>query len=267
MAEVLVDEGVALHVQRLAPTGGEDALASSRPLVVFLHGLVMDNLSSWYFTVATRASRDNPVLLYDLRGHGRSERPPTGYTLDDMVDDLGDLLDAEGADEPVELVGNSFGGTLALAFAARHPDRVSGLALVDAGHSAAGWGRRMAETLRLTGEARAQAIAENFQSWLGRHSKRKRTRLADTALGLVEGTSLVDDLERSHDLTPRELRDIACPALLVYGEASDVIDDGRALASALPDATLEVLPGCSHSVLWEATDHLRDRLLAWLARP
>ena len=125
----------------------------------------------------------------------------------------------------------------------------------------------MAETLRLKGEARARAIAENFQSWLGRHSKRKRTRLADTALALVEGTSLVDDLERSHELDERQLAAVRCPTLLVYGEDSDVVDDGRDLAACLHDASLEIIAGCSHSVLWEATDAIRERLLAWLERP
>ena len=64
MAEVEV-RGLKLHVQRLGEGG--------RP-VVFLHGLVMDNLSSWYFTVANPVAQQRSVLLYDLRGHGRSGR-------------------------------------------------------------------------------------------------------------------------------------------------------------------------------------------------
>ena len=55
----------------------------------------------------------------------------------------------------------------------------------------------MTSTLGLTGEARDQKIAASFQSWLGRHSARKRTRLAAAAEALVEGTSLVADLAAS----------------------------------------------------------------------
>src|SRR5205085_7975479 len=104
MADV-VARGVRFHVQRIA---GQEP--GPRPIVVFLHGLVMDNLSSWYFTVAPAMAKVADVMLYDLRGHGRSERPVSGYRLDDHVADLAALLDALGETRPVHLVGNSFGG-------------------------------------------------------------------------------------------------------------------------------------------------------------
>jgi pimeloyl-ACP methyl ester carboxylesterase len=65
MAEVTVD-GLRFHVQRI----GEGPSP-----VVFIHGLVMDNLSSWYFAAATQVARQHPVLLWDLRGP-RPQRPP-----------------------------------------------------------------------------------------------------------------------------------------------------------------------------------------------
>ena len=53
----------------------------------------MDNLSSFYCTLAGPVSRaGHEVLLYDQRGHGRSERPPGGYDRDTAVDDLAALL-------------------------------------------------------------------------------------------------------------------------------------------------------------------------------
>src|SRR5207248_1905261 len=124
------------------------------------------------------------VVLYDLRGHGRSERPAVGYTLADMVDDLGALLDALAIAEPVALVGNSFGGLLALAFASRHPQRVERVVLIDGHLGEDGWSAKMAATLELEGEARDRQIAASFSSWLGRHSERKSTRLAETATAL-----------------------------------------------------------------------------------
>jgi UDP:flavonoid glycosyltransferase YjiC (YdhE family)/pimeloyl-ACP methyl ester carboxylesterase len=251
--------GISFNVQRLGKGGG-------RP-VVFLHGLVMDNLSSWYFTVANRVARSREVILYDLRGHGRSDRTAEGYRIDDMVADLAALLDALDVHVPVALVGNSFGGQLAIAFAAAHPDRVEGLALVDAHVSAKGWGDAMAETLELEGEAADERIAESFASWLGRHSDRKRNRLAKAARALVYGTSLIPDLRASGELTDDDLRSIECRVLGIYGEQSDAIDRGRHLAATLPDCELRALPGCSHSVLWEATAEVRDQLVDWLTAP
>jgi pimeloyl-ACP methyl ester carboxylesterase len=245
------------HVQRLG-TGART--------VVFVHGLVMDNLSSFYFTLANPAAASASVVLYDLRGHGMSHRPPRGYRVADFVDDLAGLLAALAIDGPVQLVGNSFGGTLALAFAAAHPARVSGVVLVDAHDGAAGWGAQMQATLGLEGDARDAKIAESFASWLGRHSERKRTKLARAAEELVNGTTLVADLAASPPLDAAALARITMPVYAIYGEASDVIERGRALAAALPRCELVVLPGCSHSVLWEATAEVRTRVLAWLAR-
>jgi pimeloyl-ACP methyl ester carboxylesterase len=249
----VVANGVRHHVQRLG--GGART-------VVFIHGLVMDNLSSFYFTLANPVASVAEAVLYDLRGHGMSERPAGGYRVDDLVADLAALLDQLGVAR-ADLVGNSFGGLIALAFAAAHPARVSGVALIDAHDGTEGWAAQMTATLSLKGDARDGKIAENFQSWLGRHSERKRTRLAKNAEALVEGTSLIADLRAS---TPLDLTRIACPVLALYGEKSDVRDRGEQLARTIADCTLAILPGCTHSVLWEATAEVRRRIVQFASR-
>ena len=247
MADVVAN-GVRHHVQRLG-AGKRDHS------VVFVHGLVMDNLSSFYFTLANPVAEHADVILYDLRGHGMSERPPTGYAVRDFVADLHALLSELGV-ERADLVGNSFGGLLALAFASAHPDRVGKLALIDAHTGTDGWATQMTATLALQGEARDAKIAESFQSWLGRHSERKRNRLAQNARALVEGTTLVADLRESPPLS----LSIAAPTLALYGASSDVRADGERLTAQLPNCTFELFPGCSHSILWEATADVRDRV-------
>lgn len=265
MAEVTA-RGLRFHVQRLGVAAeGTSANAPPRPRVVLLHGLVMDNLSSLWFTLANPLATIAEVLLYDLRGHGKSERPASGYGLEDMMADLGAVLDALDVREPVFLVGNSFGGLLGLALAAHAPARVRGLVLVDGHLGEQGWTERMAATLALQGEERDQRIAESFQSWLGRHSERKSTRLAQSAAALVYGTSLVDDMRRSPRLDDAALARVRCPVLALYGESSDLRAEAEHIAARLPRCELHVLPGCSHSVLWEATARVRDETLAWIA--
>ena len=254
MADVVAN-GVRHHVQRLGH--GERT-------VVFIHGLVMDNLSSFYFTLANPIAESAEAILYDLRGHGMSERPTSHYAVADFVEDLAALLDQLAIDRPVALVGNSFGGLVALAFAAAYPARVTRLALIDAHAGTDGWAAQMASTLTLTGDARDSKIAESFQAWLGRHSERKRTRLARAAEALVEHTSLVADLRAS---PPLGFANIRCPVLAIYGEKSDVRAHGETLAATLPACTLQLLPGCSHSVLWEATAEVRERIVAFVRGP
>ncbi|CAN5631946.1 alpha/beta hydrolase [soil metagenome] len=254
MADVVAN-GVRHHVQRLG--GGERT-------VVFIHGLVMDNLSSFYFTLANPLAEDCEVILYDLRGHGMSERPGTGYTVGGFVADLAALLDALTITRPVTIVGNSFGGLVALAFAAAHPDRVERLALIDAHAGVSGWATQMTATLGLTGDARNLKIADSFKSWLGRHSERKRNRLARSAEELVEHTSLVGDLRGSPAI---DVAAVTCLTLALYGERSDVRSHGELLANQLAHCTLQLLPGCSHSVLWEATSEVRARVLEFVRAP
>lgn len=252
----VVARGVRFHTQRLG-RGSET--------VVFLHGLVMDNLSSWYFTLANPAAATAAVLLYDLRGHGWSERPATGYTVEDMVADLTALLDVLEIESPVQLVGNSFGGLLALKFAAAYPERARALALIDPHLSDREWGEQMSATLSLHGAERDRRIAESFQGWLGRHHRRARNRLAGAAEALVYQTSLVEDLRRSSPLTDAELARVRCPVLAMYGEHSDLRVNAARLERTLPSCRLRIFDGCTHSVLWEATETVKRETLQWLA--
>ena len=256
MADVLA-RGLRFHVQRIACTGGDDA-PQPRATVVFVHGLVMDNLSSWYFSVATAMAKVADVICYDLRGHGKSSRPAHHYRVEDHVADLAAILDSLEIEHPVHLVGNSFGGLVALAFAAKHRARAAGVVLVDAHLGQDGFADGMVSTLRLTGAERDARIAESFSTWLGRHQERKRTRLADAASALIEGTSLVEDLAR----TPRlDLAKIRCPVLALYGEHSDLRDGAERVLDDVPGARIEIFEGCTHSILWEATDHVRQRVI------
>jgi pimeloyl-ACP methyl ester carboxylesterase len=255
MPEAIV-RGVRMHYQRLGTEGAE-------PRVVFLHGLVVDNLASWYFSVACSVATFADVLLYDLRGHGRSERPSSGYAVDDMVLDLGGMLDATFGVAPVYLVGNSFGALLAVQFAKQFPERVSGLVLVDGHLGNDGFADRMVRTLSLRGEEADRAIADSFRNWLGKESPRKRARLVKQAHALVRETSLVDDMRVSRPLDRVDFSQIRTPTLALYGEHSDIIDESVPLLASMPSCTLNILPSCTHSVLWEATDDVRTRTVAF----
>ena len=264
MAEVLAN-GLRFNVQTLrAPeSSAAGSPAGPRPQVVMLHGLVADNLSSWYYTIANPvAAAGADVHLYDLRGHGRSEVPDDGYTVADNVADLAALLDAWGLDGPVHLFGNSFGCVVSLAFAHAHPERVASLFLVEAHFAVEGWGEHMAGSLAL---AAFGLDEEGVQEWLDANADRKLSRFAKRSEHLLTKTSLIDDLQREQPFPTAWLEEIACPTFALYGSESDILDRARQLEAHVPGCELEIVEG-THSLLMEASALVRERALAWMAR-
>jgi len=256
MAEILAN-GLRTHVQRL----GEGS-----PTVVFVHGIVVDNLSSLYFTLAPLVSQRTRAVLYDLRGHGKTERPSRGYTLDDLHEDLSAVLDAECPDAPALLVGHSYGGLVALSFALRWPQRVAGLALIDPPLPLPNWGTEIAAIFGLTGEARDKRVREAYDTMHGTGQTRKRRRLQVNAEQLVEQTTLLDDMRASREFSEADIGALGCPTLAIYGDASEIIKSARQLERLVAHAEVEILPGCTHLVLFEATDKVRELVLGWLER-
>jgi pimeloyl-ACP methyl ester carboxylesterase len=255
MAFLTID-GLRTHVQRLG--AGADAIA-------FVHGLVVDNLSSFYFTLGSPLAAHADILLYDLRGHGKTERPATGYGLERLMADLDAVLAQTHPDRPVYIAGNSFGGLLALAFAARYRRHVRGLILIDPLLPDAGWQRGMVDTLSMTGAEAERSIAEVYKDWHGTGSSRKSSRLATTARALVNDTSLLDDILASPALTEAELTAIDCPTLALYGEGSNILHHADKLGRLLPAASVIRIPGCTHLVLFEGTTALVGHIRDWLA--
>jgi pimeloyl-ACP methyl ester carboxylesterase len=255
MAEAVV-RGVRLHYERIGRAG-----AALR--VVFVHGLIVDNRASFYFSLAGAVASFADVLVYDLRGHGQSERPAAGYGVGDMALDLGELVGATLGQGPVCLVGNSFGALVAIEFARRFAERVSGMVLIDGHLGDEGFADRMLETLSLRGDDAERAIFESFRLWPGQKSRRKTRKLGEQARALVENTSLLADLSRQDPLSGADFGKIGAPTLALYGERSDLIARSAPLLLRMPRCTLSVLPGCTHSVLWEATHQVRAGLVAF----
>jgi pimeloyl-ACP methyl ester carboxylesterase len=261
MSEIVAN-GIRLHVQHLHPV---PAAERSRPPVVFLHGLGMDNMASFYYTVAGAVAKTGAeVLLYDLRGHGDSERPRTGYTMEDSVADLTGLLDALEISGPVHLIGNSYGGTIALDFAVEYPARVASIVLIEAHFNVEGWAEQIAAERERVAGVVAEMGEENLQAWIRRFG-RKVVRMMDALTDLANHTSFYPDLTRARPIPADRLRALTCPIRAVYGERSDVPDYEKQLHDLLPHASLTVVPGVGHSALMDATPAVREIVVGWLA--
>jgi pimeloyl-ACP methyl ester carboxylesterase len=98
--------------------------------IVLAHGL-SSNAHIWD-AVAPRLAERHRVVALDQRGHGLSDKPDEGYAFESIVADLRALIEALALERPV-LVGHSWGGNVAVQYAATYPDDVAGLVLVDGG--------------------------------------------------------------------------------------------------------------------------------------
>jgi len=98
--------------------------------ILCVHGLTA-NCRCWD-VIASSLNPKHKVIAMDLRGRGHSDSPPSGYSVENHCKDILALMDDQGLERPV-LMGHSLGAFISLFFAAKHPDRVDRLILIDSG--------------------------------------------------------------------------------------------------------------------------------------
>ena len=118
-----VGSDLALHA---LVRGGDGAIP-----FLFVHGLA-SNARLWDEVAEAVAEAGHGSVAVDQRGHGRSSQCDDGFDFATLAGDLAAVIDATVA-RPVVAVGQSWGANVVLEFAARLPDRVAGLGLVDGG--------------------------------------------------------------------------------------------------------------------------------------
>ena len=116
----VIANGTKLHYQ---------TMGSGRPILL-IHGLVTGSLASWFYTVAPRLSQKCRVMMYDLRGHGLSERTESGFDSTTHLRDLDALIEETGH-RPEVMIGHSFGALLALKYALREAKPLQQLGLIE----------------------------------------------------------------------------------------------------------------------------------------
>ncbi|MBM3352066.1 MAG: alpha/beta hydrolase [Betaproteobacteria bacterium] len=247
------------------------AIDPARPTIVFLHGAGLDHswwgLQSRYFGYHGRN-----VLAADLPGHGRSEGPPLAG-IEAMADWVMALMDAAGVAKAA-VVGHSMGALIALECAARHPARVTGIALIgvaypmkvsDAFLEAAQANDHAAYDMEtIWGHAAQVPLAGNPSPgmWMYGDTLARLARLASGVLhcDLSACNAYAGGLESAAK--------VRCPAQFVLG-SRDVMTppkSAQALAAAIAGARSTLIAPSGHSLMSEAPDATLEALIAW-AKP
>jgi 2-hydroxy-6-oxonona-2,4-dienedioate hydrolase/2-succinyl-6-hydroxy-2,4-cyclohexadiene-1-carboxylate synthase len=229
------------------------------PDLVLIHGIA-SNLGQWQLSILPGLVEFFRVTMYDLRGHGYSDMPLRGYTPDHMVGDFSGLMDYLGIGR-ASILGHSYGGIVALYYAALHPTRVDKLIIADTGvaalepgerrHSAlAGW----TEALRRRGIEVADEKAgdvlylmEQTLSLRGRRTRGMGVRRAMARLSRFFTTTSFDTEYREHaGLTVEMIRQVQAATLLIYGDRSPNAASCQALQEHLPNCRIAIIPDGGH---------------------
>jgi pimeloyl-ACP methyl ester carboxylesterase len=247
MARRLLCRGHHVYFEVHGPEGG-------RAVVLLHHGL--GSVRAWKSQIPALVSAGFQVMAYDRWGYGASDPRPSldlpGFGADLL--DLEELLDAAGMARAA-LIGHSDGGTMALYFASRRPERVWALVTI-AAHiyvepamtprmisigQTYGGDRELREKLeRAHGEMTDQVFRNWYEGWFNpRHLE--------------------------WDMRPL-LGQIVCPALVIQGEQDEDASPqhARDLASGLASARLWLVPGARHMVPQEAPEEFNHRVVGFL---
>jgi pimeloyl-ACP methyl ester carboxylesterase len=261
---VLGLQGGALQVVDRGPRDGSP--------IVLLHCFTC--AIDWWDRMMPRLKRDHRVVAVDLLGHGDSEKPESGYSIESQADLAAEALSRLGVRDAT-VVGHSLGGAVSVALAERSPQLVNGLVIID---TTAG------------GEADLGLLAKlTFTPVLGQALWRIKPDFATRkglevafAPGFPVPDAFVEDLKRmtfssydsadSSDYSREQslgtrVRATGKPLLVMMGAEEQIIDDPRAMlaryAREAPGTITELIAGAGHSPNVEKPDEAAALVLGF----
>jgi 3-oxoadipate enol-lactonase len=260
--------GLHYEVTDLRPTWLRKA-RNSRP-VVFHHGVgaSLEIFDEWVPIVATH----HPVVRFDMRGFGRSVVPPETHkwTMAELIADLLEVGETAFGNGPLHVMGESIGGTIALAAGLEHPARIASVAMsnaaINGGHigyapgwraevarvGIDGWSRRLMEMRFVPG-----AVAPEVLAWFADAQARSHAHVVVGLGELLIGTDL-----RS------ELPAFKLPLLMIMPDRSPFVSLSQvaALVELVPQTEVAVFPGARHGLPLSHAKEAATTLLGFLQR-
>jgi 3-oxoadipate enol-lactonase len=226
------------------------AISGEGPTLLLFHSLLSDRAS--FDAVVPVLSQSFRVIVAELPGFGRSK--PVGGGLGAVADRMAELVnESKGGGETIVL-GNGYGGFVALQMAIRHPGVATRLILADCGAAFSEAGRESFRNMAAGAKARGlQGIADvamrrlfapEFQAEHPDLMRDRRDAFLSTDPEVIQSACL--ELAEL-DLRP-QLDRVKIPVLVLVGEHDEATPPpmSRELAAGLPNARLKIIPGCAH---------------------
>jgi pimeloyl-ACP methyl ester carboxylesterase len=230
----------------------------SGPTLLLTHGYSSTS-AMWQGQIAA-LSKHHKLVLWDMRGHGRSDYPddPAAYGEALTVEDMAALLDEAGARSAI-VGGLSLGGYMSLALCRAHPDRVRALLIVDTGFkkddAREAWNRRARDTADRF-EREGLAALKSSSAERSSVSHRDASGLTRAARGM---------LTQRDARVIESLPGIRVPALIVVGaDDAPFLAASDYMAAKIPGARKVVIPAAGHAVNIDQPQAFIDAVLPFL---
>ena len=244
----------------------------SAPVLVLNNGILMNAASSWL--PQTRAfAASYRVLQYDCRGQGLSDRPDGPYSMELHADDLACLLAALSVNR-AHLLGISYGGEVAQAFALKYPSRVRSLILADTVSEVGAELRLIVEGWKaaaLSGDGDLLFLVTAPWNFSARFIAAQGELLgaARARYGQLDLTAVarLSDAFAGVDFTGR-LDEVSAPTCVMVGDA-DLIKGPRyaqIIHRAIRGSELHTIAGAGHATCWEDPARFNAIVLEFLGR-
>lgn len=257
--DAIVD-GIHLHYQLTGTRG---------PLVVLTHGL--GGRLEFFAPHVEALARDHRVLTWDLRGAGRSAKPPGPYGPERFAADLAGLLDHVGAARAF-VVGHSGGGVVAQRFALDFASRLDGLVLAstssEVGSKATAAWNRLADAIERNGFGSADRDPDprGFgPAFAAAHPEVVRALAAETRANDPAAYAASARAFGSYDWTA-DLGRITAPTLILQGLADQLTPPGGSviLSRGIPRSRLVMVPDAGHNLPIEMPALFTTAILSFL---
>jgi pimeloyl-ACP methyl ester carboxylesterase len=236
--------------------------------IIWLHGFTLDH-RMWRPQVEFFAP-GRRLILPDARGHGCSGITPTGYSRADRVEDLLRLADILKI-ERFHLVGLSMGGSTAVGFALKYPDRLNSLSLLSTGVAGYGAGKKIDRLDVIGRNEGAEAAKAKWMEWaLAWYQEPARAHIGMFMQEMIEQYSGAVWADPMRGKYPREfdlerVHTIKTPTLIIAGALDRIfVPLARTLHDKISSSQLIVYPGIGHMVNLEYPDQLNADLKVFL---
>jgi pimeloyl-ACP methyl ester carboxylesterase len=223
--------------------------------LVFING-IMQSMAMWH-TFVCRFSRSYRIVVFDFpnQGSGRVVSGSAQLSLDEQVDILDAVIKTAGGEDRLTVCSASWGGVVALAYAARHPQRVKRLILASMGTRP---NQKMIEIitkgLEMPTKDRlqvAEILIESFGQYLPATMKHKiisqfQRMSSETLQVFIQHGSMVLSIRELGKVV--DVSKIRCKTILLHGEKDAIVDleDVKFLASQMPHAEMKVIKDVGH---------------------